>query len=425
MRTAAVIAVGWLASVGGAFLAGRETAPSGHGSDVGAPEAGGAGGVGPSEELAARPAPTGASSSASPALTAAPGAGRGGPARTGSGEGSRLKRPEVLLVSAEEPLDLDGATTIEELMSRVLAYAAAHLAGGPAEHKELYKSLVKLMDRDGKLQSMVSNEEQALPLAYPTLRFVIDRDVQVVDMLETLLLTGAEQPAFFEGEEQDDVLEMFVEGLGPLLPGAIGPERLERLRGYTKVILAQPEASQPKALRGIRSDLERVLASWMPPLSSAEALARIKQGDVKGRELLSLLRRVDPKDRAQLDMPALLGVLLEEGDTRAMQELGGMDLQASDIAALDERLFDGVVKQRVSDWQMARWLTVTKRGGWPAAQAFVERGMRRGLPVSDAAALLLRQLTPQPRPAEVDQLLRSYSVSERIAGSVRAQFSLK
>jgi|GEM_PF-5696881 len=424
MRAALVVAGGWLLSVAGAYVAGRETAASDHGSDVGAPEAGGAGGVGSSEEVSARPGSARASSG-SPALTAAPGAGRAGPARAGGGEGSRLRRPEVVLVSAEEPLDLDGATTIEELMSRLLAFAAAHLSGGPAEHKELYKELVKLMDREGKFHALLSSEEQALPLAYPTLRFVFDRDAQVVDMMETLLLTGAEQPAFFEGEERDDVLEMFVEGLGPLLPGAIGPERLERLRGYAKGILGQPEASQPKALRGIRSDLERVLAYWMPPLSSAEAVARIKQGDVKGRELLSLLRRVDPKDRAQLDVAALLGVLLEEGDTPAMQELGGMDLQASDIAALDERLFDGVVKQRVSDWQMARWLTVTKRGGWPAAQAFVERGMRRGLPVSDAAALLLRQLSPQPRPADVEQLLRSYTVSERIAGSVRAQFSLK
>ncbi len=269
------------------------------------------------------------------------------------------------------------------------------------------------------------SEEQALPLAYPAMRFIFDRDAQVVDMLETLLLTGAEQPSFFEGEEKDDVLEMFVEGLGPFLPGALGPERLERLRGYVKAILAQPEASQPKALRGIRNDLERVLAYWMPPLTSAEALARIKQGDVKGRELLSLFRRLDAKDRAQLDLPAVLGTLLEEGDTRAMQELAGIDLQASDLVALDERLFEGVVKQRVSDWQMARWLAVTKRGGWPEAQPFVERGMRRGPPVSDAAALLLRQLAPQPKPADVDQLLRSYTIGERIAGSVRAQFGLK
>jgi hypothetical protein len=376
MRTAVVIAVGWLASVGGAYFAGRETANPGHGSDVGSPGVS-PGGGGAGEPLAARAPATGPSSGASPALTAAPGAGRAGPARPG-GEGARLKRPEVALVSADEPLQLDDVTTIEELMSRLMAYAAAHLAGGPAEHKELYKELVKLMERQGQLERLVSSEEQALPLAYPTMRFIFDRDAQVVDMMETLLLTGAEQPSFFEGDEKDDVLEMFVEGLGPFLPGALGPERLERLRGYAKAILAQPEASQPKALRGIRNDLERVLAYWMPPLTSAEALARIKQGDVKGRELLSLVRRLDPKDRAQLDLPAVLGALLEEGDTRAMQELGGMDLQASDIAALDERLFEGVVKQRVSDWQMARWLTVTKRGGGgPAVRG---RGLRRGRP---------------------------------------------
>jgi hypothetical protein len=141
--------------------------------------------------------------------------------------------------------------------------------------------------------------------------------------------------------------------------------------------------------------------------------------------VLSLLRRLEPADRAQLDLPRVLGPLLEEGDTRVMFELGRMDLQPSEIAALDERLYDGVVKRKVAEWQMNQWLQNTRRAGWPAARPFVEKGLRRGPPVSDACALLMRQISPLPPAGEVDDLLRGASVTERVAASVRSQFGLR
>ena len=177
---------------------------------------------------------------------------------------------------------------------------------------------------------------------------------------------------------------MFVEGLGPLLPGAVGPERMERFRGYAKAILAQDEAQQPKALRGVRSDLERVLAWWMPALSSAEALARMPGGRPQGARGLEPAAPHRSRRSRQLDLPALFGPYLEEGQTRVMFELGRLELQPSELASLDERMFDGVVKRKVAEWQLNQWLQTTRRGGWPEARPFVEKGLRRGPPVSDA-----------------------------------------
>jgi hypothetical protein len=417
MGNAPLIALGWLASLAGAFFVGREMAGGSAPSEIAMPEAGE-----PATAREREPGMGGGGSEA-PRLVAAEGAGRPAPGRAPSSSG--LVRPEVALVGPEVPLDLEGVTTADEFMKRFLAFAAAQLAGGPAEHKALYKKLAELMTKEGDLERFFGSDEAALPYAYPMMRFAMDRDAQVVDMMETLLKTGAQEPAFFQGEEKDDALEMFVEGLGPLLPGAVGPERLERFRGHAKAILAQDENQQPKVLRGIRSDLERVLAYWMPALSSPEALARIQEGGLKGRELLSLLRRLEPADRAKLDLPQLLGPYLEEGQTQVMFELGRLELQPSEIASLDERLFEGVVKRKVAEWQLNQWLQTTRRGGWPQARPFVEKGLRRGPPVSDAVALMLRQVQPAPPSSDVDDLLRGATVTERVAASVRSQFGLK
>jgi hypothetical protein len=295
MRAATVIGIGWLASVAAAFLAGRETAPATGGGELQAPVEGEAGAARDPDPLGSG-APRSTTPESTPVLQAAEGAGRAPVGRAPRSTG--LKRTEIAVITPDTPVDLEGSKTADELMARFFSFAAAHLAGGPEEHKALYKRLVGLVGKEGLMRALFPEEEAALPYAYPLVRFVVERDAQVVDAFETLLATGAEQPAFFEGETSDDVMELLVEGVGPLLPGAVGPERLERLRGYVKAILAQPEATQPKPLRSNRSRMERLLAYWMPPMTSAQALARIQQGDLKGRELVSVLRRVQPEDRA-------------------------------------------------------------------------------------------------------------------------------
>jgi hypothetical protein len=331
------------------------------------------------------------------------------------------------VVSPDLPLDLENLKSAEDFLARFFAYAAAHLAGGEAAHKELYKAFSGLVQKDSVLEPLFGSDETAMRHVYPMIRFLVDRDAQVVDFTETVLKTAAEEPSFFEGEERDEALEILCEGIGPMLPGLISEERLERLRGYVKRVLAMPEASLPKVLQGTRRDMERLLAAWTPALSSAEAAARLKSGEFTGREALTLLSRVEPKDREGLDVPAILGPLVQGGDYRAMREVARLGLGPREIAAVDARILDGAAVQggNVREWTIVQWLQETKRSSWSDYRAFVESGLGRGPPAADVVAMALRQLPGGPSKEDVDQLLRTYRVSERVATAVRQQFGIR
>lgn len=422
MKTAAVFGVLWLATLGGAWFLGRESAPKPETSDIdlasepSSPRKDGDAGSG--DALASRP------SAGAPALEGVAAPTR--PAAAGAPT-SGLKRPEVAVVSPDLPLNLEDLKSAEDFLARFFAYAAAHLAGGETDHKELYKAFSGLLEKEALLEPLFGNDEAAMRHLYPTMRFLMDRDAQVVDFTETMLKTAADEPSFFEGEERDEAMEILCEGIGPLLPGVISEQRLERLRGYVKRVLAMPEESLPKPLKGTRREMERLLAYWTPPLSSAEAAARLRTGEFTGREALTLLSRVEPKDRAGLDITAILGPLVQGGDYRAMSEVARLQLDVRELAAMDARLLDGAALQggSVREWTLIQWLQLTKRGSWNEYRNFVEEGLRRGPPAADVVAMALRQLPGGPSKEDVDTLLRTYRVSERVATTVRQQFGLR
>jgi hypothetical protein len=391
-----------MASVGAAWLLARETAPVQVVSTE-APERGDTG----SRSGAAR-------------LEGSRSGSRGDEGRAAE----RLRPFEVAVVPMAKPLDLEGAHTQDEILARLFAHAAANLAGGKDAHRHLYRTLDTLLK--GKVLDQVFGDPSDGPRAiYPLARFLVERDAQVVEFAENVLRAAVDDPLFFEGTE-GKTLEVLTEGVGPILPGMVSDERLERMRGHVKAVLAQPADRQPKAVQDNRDGLQKLLEQWVPLLPSAEAAARLKTGTVTGREALGLLKRVRPEDRASLDLDRLLGPMLDEGDLGGLTVavMAGADARA--LSSLDTRLIDASSRSgRLGEWHFGQWLIATGRPGWEAARGFLEQALRMGGSTADAAALALLALAPRPPAETVDSLLRSYTVNARVAQNVRASFGIR
>lgn len=409
----------WAASLGGAWFLGRESAPATVPTDGGGERVAAQGGAGG----AASPRLEGA---AGPRREAPdPGSERGAQLAAARPESDRLRSVVIPRVPVGQPLVLEGAATPEEALGRILAYASAQLAGGRDGQRELYRTLDRLLE-DKTLEGLLDDRQDGPRSAYPLARFLVERDAQVADLAEEVFRSAAEDPQFFEGTG-NGTLEVFTEGLGPVLPGMLSDARLDRLRGYVLAALQQPDERQPRALRSNRGELQRLLESWVPALPPAEALARLKEGKVVGREALALLRRVRPEDRGSLDLVGLLGPLFDEGDVRVLSSNLLQGLDGRTLSTLDTRLIDASARdgKSIGDWHFRTWLAATARLTWEGGRGFVEQALRMGGRTADNGALLLVQLQPRPPADAVDSLLKSYNVSARVAQSVRGAFGLR
>lgn len=399
----------WAATVAAAWHLGR-TSPEGP--------------LAPRDGEEQAPASASWSPGAGPSLSAGPGRPRStGPSRGTGAASERLRGPAVAQVPSDAPLSLEGVRTADDLLARLFAFAAAQLAQGPQGHRALYRALDGLLAKDQPLERLLASEERLAPHLYPLARFLMERDEQLVDMLETLLATAADEPAFFEGTD-DETFELFSQGLGPLLPGMLSPERLERIRGQVERVLATSAEAQPRGVRKLRSDLERLLSACMPRLASKEAAARLAAGGLAPREALALLRQVAPEDRGSLDLVELLGPLVESGDARAFTADLFQGLDARDRSRLDQRLL-AAPGLRLTDWHLRTWLEATGRSSWEAAGDFLTQALQRGAPLADQAALTLLHLRPRPSAEVVDGLLKRHALDPRVVEHLRSGFGLK
>lgn len=399
MRVAPWVLLGWAATLAGAYAWGRMQAPPAPEPLLVSPAAD-VPRTAPAAPAPTLAAPSAAEPEASPAprLAAAPVAPRPEPAAAPAS--TQLVLPPVRVVPAADPLELDDVQEVGVAFERLLAYAAAQLGAGTEGHRALYRQLGLVMGRNGRLRALVHDEEQALPFAYPMLRFVVERDAQVLAMLETLLETAARDPGFYRQDESDDVMEMFVQGVGVVAGGVLDAAQRERLAGYVRAILAQPEAEQPKSLRGVRSELEQLLVAWLPQSGGAEALARLRAGGIAPREAMRLLRRLSPAERATLDLPALLGPWLAAGEVAVAWEAGSLSLSAEEVEALDRWALRGMGEATLPEHVTLGWLSSTRRREWQSARPFVLRALGQGSPVADRAAVLLRHLRVSAEEAE-------------------------
>jgi hypothetical protein len=410
----------WTASLAGAWFLGRETAPAPEPAPESLERADTTSG-GPGEPGARL---QGSGGTGRPTDTSPRGGGDGVTLAPNRAPGDALKTLVVPAQPTGTPLSLDGAHTPEEILARLMAYASAQLAGGRSAQMELYKTLDRLV-RDKTLERVFDDRTDGPRAVYPLVRFLVERDAQVVDMFENVLKTAVDEPSFFEGTD-DDTLEVVTEGLGPILPGMVSEERMERLRGHVKAVLAQPDDRQPKALRGNRGELQGLLEQWVPALPSAEAVLRLRSGQVTGREAVALLRRVSPEDRTSLDLDKILAPMLDEGDLGGLTPAVFHGLDGRTLSGLDTRLIDTASRTgRLNDWQFRQWLSLTGRMGWEGARPFLEQALRQGGAPADAAALTLLSLQPRPAADVVEPLLRSYTINPKIVQSVRASYGIK
>jgi hypothetical protein len=349
----------------------------------------------------------------------------GGPAAPGGGP-APLVAPLAGSGKAADPkgFTLEGAGSAKEALARLFLFASAKLAQGPQGHLELFQTLDReIFAKETELEALFGDEAAAARQLYPVIRFLADRDAQVIDMTETVFRTMAEDPAFFEKADKD-TLEVFTEGMGAIVAGAVPEERLATFRAHAKKVLDTPEDRQPEALRRNRRRVEQVLALWAPDLSPEQARERLRASDLSPREALALLRRLPPAELQGFDVAALGGPLLDQGDFRSIRDVASLALDAGTLARLDDRVIEAAASGRLNASVIPYWLRESKREKWADARPFVEQGLRRGAQATDAFALSLGQLAERPPSDQVSWILSSFQVSERVAKSVKAQFRL-
>lgn len=301
----------------------------------------------------------------------------GQPGMGGSEDGELLPPPPARYVETDR-FDVATFDDADVAFQALLAYAATMLDKGVAGHHDLLATLsATFFDKPGEkvTEELVGGDEQMMRFMYPVLRFAMNREDQVADLTETVFKTMAEEPKRFERLD-DGVLELFTEGVAPMLPGIVGAKRMERFRGYAREILRSDLAAQPSAVQRQRRDVQKALESWAPRMTKEEAFQRLQRGDVSPEEATSMLRRLDPEDIARLDVERLLGPLLEKDPWSVISVLGRSKLDASMIDRLDARVIQAVVAGRLKQAVVHYWLRYTGRQAFADAKPFLERGLQ-------------------------------------------------
>ena len=256
------------------------------------------------------------------------------------------------------------------------------------------------------------------------IKLLINNEQNVAATTETLFETMANEPEKFS-EFDDDTLEIFTEGAGMFMPAIMDEKRMEKMRGYAKKILETPEAQQPQSIQRNRRDIARLMRYWQPPLSADEALAKLQAGEVSTEELRGLLSKLKPEHMSQLDLPALLGDLVAQGDYRAMAALGMAPLDARTLDALDQRFLEGAKTGSIHQWNVQYYLRSTKRTKWVDARTLVETGMDMGGKAATTFAGALVQLPEKPDKDWVVWALSRYELPENTVQTLKRAFEIQ
>jgi len=410
VRSPALIATLWLATLVLAWMLGANW------GDNATPQARSGG---PAPSIAAFPSAAPDSSDTPPPP---PRAAESGSRPAAAPPRARARKPSKQPVTFE-PRE---AGSLEELSERFMEFADQKLGAGEEGHLELFRLLDGMMQNKELIEQFVKgrDEEEFMPLAYPWIKFLVHRDKQVVSMMETLYRTAAENPAWFEGLD-DDSFEMFTEGVAVLLPGAVDAETMARFQDYVNRILALPKESLPKALRKNLSELGRNLEWWAGPINSDEALAQVRDRSIPLAQRIKLLPRVDPKDLGGIDLVALLEPAIRDGDRNAVSALSGLPLTGGDIAVLDSAFITAMYHGAYRSWMLRNYLIGTGRRKWADARALVENGLRHGGQATRAFALGLAWMPENPDKGFVVHVLETYELPAATVGMLKDRYEIK
>lgn len=323
-----------------------------------------------------------------------------------------------------EPFSIEGVEDPESAVKLFQQYASEMWAHGKEGHLGLIKALDDLLQDKDALEKMFASEEEAVKHLYPMIKFLINNEQNIAATTETLFETMANEPQKL-GEVDKDTLEIFTEGAGMFMPAIMDDERMEKMRGYARKILETPEAEQPESIQRNRRDIARLMRFWQPPLSADEALAKLQAGEVSTEELRGLLSKLGPEHLRQLDLAALLGDLVEQGDYRAMAALGIAPLDARTVDALDRRFLEGARKGTVHQWNVQHYLRSTKRTKWVEARTFVETGLDMGGKVATTFAGAVMQLPDKPGKDWVAWALSRYQLPEATVQTLKRAFGIQ
>jgi hypothetical protein len=402
MKSPALIGLAWAGTLALAFLLGVQMRPAAPGREpLAAPAEPPASPGPPSESLAPEPR------AAAPAPAAAP-------------------TPEQAPVAADEEtraVALEEGMTAANLSALFMRYAAGKLAQGPEGHKELFREMDRLL-RDREVRKLARDESQLMPLLYPWVRFLVERDRQVVAMMETLYETAAEDPMWFQ-EIDDDTFEIFTEGLAVLLPGVADEVQLGRFRAHVEKILASPaKESLPEALQRNWNDLQRNLEWWSPPLVMDDLLLALADPARPVGTKLALLRRATRGLPEGVDVTEVLAEGLRAGHSEAVQLIASFP-RAANTATLDLALLDGVAQGRINWFQVVPYCQNTGRATWEAKRPLYVEGLRRGGKSTEAFAqsfLFLRQEVPKEFVADV---VASYALPPHLVDQLKRTYGLE
>jgi hypothetical protein len=325
---------------------------------------------------------------------------------------------------------LEGVTSAADASKKFMAFAEAQLARGDAGFAAILQALDGVFKEKEKMQALFADEASAARELYPWVKFLVSHEAQVTDLNEYVFRTMAENPAAFASTSSPKSLEMFTEGLSFLMPGAVPEERLARLRGYAEKIMATPESSQPEAIRGNRSEIERLLSRfWMAPITAEQALEKLKAGDVPARDIVRYLRMVPPEAAALLDVTALVLPHLKQGNYDMLRWLGAPPLDHLDFSRLDPAVLEGIDAGKANWSQLATYVQRSGRKQWADLRPLFDRALAQGERTSAAALQVLGSgmLQPSMRPdrAYVESLLTRSDIPEATQKQLKAAYGIQ
>ena len=326
----------------------------------------------------------------------------------------------------EIEIDLESVSTPEELSDLFMRYAKQKLHQGPAGQKTLFRKVDELI-KDKRLQEFARDERQLMPLLYPWVKFAFENEKQIVEMMETLYRTAAEEPQWYQGLD-DDPLEIFTEGLAIMLPGAVSEEQLAVFRGHVEAILKMDKESLPDALKKNFRDFQRNLEYWVGPLSPEEMLAQLEDPNVPDATKLQLLRRIPPDQLRGYDVAGLIARSIEKGDTSAVRALRGLKLGGGELAVLDRAFLTGSAASGSSStqwWMVRQYLDATGRSTWEEAKPFIEEGLRKGGQTTKNFAQALTYLQGKPPAAYIEGVIQSYDLPDSVVYQLKQVYQIK
>ncbi len=324
---------------------------------------------------------------------------------------------------------LEGVTDAADASKKFMAFVEAQLARGDAGFAAILQALDSLWRDKEKMQALFADEGAASRQLYPWIKLLVERDAQVIDLTEYVFKKMAEDPKSFANTANPNELEIFTEGMGFLMPGAVPADRLARLRGYAEKMLATPESEQPEALRGNRNEIERLLARyWAEPITAEQALEKLKSGDVPPRELVKYLRMAPPDALALIDVTALVAPHVRQGNWDVLRWLGSPPLDHLDLARLDQAALEGVDSGKTNWPQLAQYAQRRGSKQWADVRPFIDRALAQGERTSAAALQVVASGmlagTLRPDKAYVETLLTRTDVPEAVQNQLKALYDL-